>query len=485
MSDDRTMDRIGSGVEREGARAWLGIRYARAGRFQPPVLEALDPAGRYDTAGAAPYQVPPEMPDLGAAPDEDCHFLNVWAPPGPVDEPLPVYVSVYGGGFEQGAGSAWPQDGARLAAAGGVVVVSPNYRVGALGFLALSQHGGPFDHATNLGLRDLVVALRWVRENIARFGGDPDRVTVVGESAGGFLAAALPAVPSADGLYAQLSVHSAAASRIVPAGRAVEMADGLLDAFGLRDRPHALLQVAAADLVRAQGQVVSTDIGVRNGPAPQAFGVVDDSALPNGILAEHPASAFAAGRARQVGLLVSATQDEISGFRAASPAQFDPGTVGDVVAEVTGWGLAAAQAERIVQHHVDRLGSDATPGSVRERVLSDYVYRLPAARLAQLQADAGGRAHLVLIGGVDGQPAPHSCAAAGLVGRHMPVSSPAADRRDDELRDIVRSFVTGAPLPWPACPAGAVLAHGIGELRQSATESFAQTLAVWSGVPRP
>jgi para-nitrobenzyl esterase len=479
------MNGTGTGTEREGARAWLGIRYARAARFQPPVLEPFDPAGRYDAYGTAPFQVPPEMPALDAEPGEDCHVLNVWAPPEPADEPLPVYVSVYGGGFEQGAGSAWSQDGARLAAAGGMVVVSPNYRVGALGFLALSRYGGPLAQATNLGLQDLVAALRWVREHIARFGGDPDRVTVVGESAGGFLAAALPAVRAADGLYAQLSVHSAAASRIVPAERAAAMAADLLDVLGLADDPHALVDVPAADLVRAQGRIVSTDIGVRNGPAPQAFGVVDDSGLPHGVLAEHPAAAFATGRARDVHLLVSATQDEIAGFRAAVPAQFDPGALAEVVAEVTSWGVDAGRAADVVEHYRAQVGAGATPGDVRERLLSDYVYRLPVARLARTQAAAGGRAHLLMIGGADGQPAAHSCAAAGLVGRHMPVSTPAADRRDDALRDVLRAYITGAPLPWPACPADGLVAHGIGELRVPASEAFAATLAVWDGVPRP
>lgn len=471
-------------LELEGARAWLGIRYARAHRFGKPELVPFDPAAGFSRYGAAPYQEPPAIPPLGAEPAEDCHFLNVWAPADPGTGALPVYVSVYGGGFEHGSGSGWPQDGALVAATGRAIVVSPNYRVGALGFLSLAHLGGPFREASNLGLRDLVAALTWVRANIARFGGDPERVTVVGESAGGFLTAALPAVRAADGLYQRLSVHSAGASRILPSSRAREMADAFLHATGAVVDPRVLLDLPAADLVRAQGEVVATDIGQRNGPAPRAFGIVDDSADPDGVLSTHPAAAFASGRRREVELLVSATEHEIALFREAAIEEFDPGSDADVAAEITGWGVSAERAAEIVATYRAPLGNGA-PGVLRERVLTDYIYRLPAVRLAQEHAARGGRAHLFLVGGVDGKPAGHACDVAGLIGRRMPDSTPAAAERDDAIARIVLDFVTGAGLPWRPTSGDEVTAGSVGSPADDASTVYTRTLATWSGVARP
>jgi len=471
-------------VERDGSRAWLGIRYARAHRFGPPELVPFDPDGDFRTYGAAPFQEPPAMPPLGAEPAEDCHFLNVWAPTRPESDALPVYVSVYGGGFEHGSGSGWPQDGGLVAGTGRAIVVSPNYRVGALGFLSLSHLGAPFEGASNLGLRDLVAALTWVRHHIAAFGGDPDRVTVVGESAGGFLAAALPAVRAADGLYHRLSVHSAGASRILPAERAHAMTDTFLQVTRTQENPATLLDLSADQLVQAQHHVVATDIGLRNGPSPQAFGIVDDSAEPDGLLTGHPATAYASGDHRHVDLLVSATEHEIALFREATLDDFDPDRDEDIVAEVAGWHVPERRAREIVATYRAAIGT-AAPGLLRERLLTDYIYRLPAARLTQSHAAAGGRAHLLLIGGVDGSPAGHACDAAGLVGRHLPDSTPAAQDRDDAIAGLVLDFVTGVELPWPATGADALTAGSVGQPEMDAAAVFARTLRIWDGVARP
>lgn len=469
----------------DGARAWLGVRYATAERFQAPALVDLDNTESYTTYGGAPFQTPPTVPPLGAEIDEDCHFLNIWAPEESPGELLPVYVSVYGGGFEHGAGSAWTQDGAALAATGRVVVVSPNYRVGALGFVSLDAHGEPFTHTHNLGLQDLVAALEWVRIHISRFGGDPDQVCVVGESAGGFLTAALPAVRAADGLYARLSVHSAGASRILPPERAASMSTEFLHHLDAAEDPRRVLDAPADDLVAAQERIVARDIGVRNGPSPHALGIVDDSASPAPVLSEHPRDSFASGRVAHVPLLVSATQDEIALFRAGTPDTFDPEGPDAVVAEVVSWGVDQDRARRLVDRFAADLGDDSTPGAVRERILSDYVYRLPVVRLAQTHAASGGQAHLLLVGGADGQPAGHACDVPALVGRHVSGATRAAVERDKQLAAAVLDFATGRELGWPRTRADAVVAHGIGELRQGATTQLAAVLDSWTGIDRP
>jgi para-nitrobenzyl esterase len=137
---------------------------------------------------------------------EDCLTLNVWTPDARPPGKLPVMVWIHGGGLVQGASSLSWYDGARLAAQG-VVVVSINYRLGLLGFLA---HPALGDTSGNWGLLDQVAALKWIHENAAAFGGDPQRVTIFGESAGGESVCTLMATPSASGLFSQAVIESAA-----------------------------------------------------------------------------------------------------------------------------------------------------------------------------------------------------------------------------------------------------------------------------------
>jgi para-nitrobenzyl esterase len=134
-------------------------------------------------------------------PSEDCLYLNVWTPARSASEKLPVMFWIHGGGFQAGSASEARQDGARLAAKG-VVVVSPNYRLGIFGFFAHPLLTAESGHAAsgNYGLMDQIAALQWVQENIAAFGGDPGNVTIFGESAGSFAVSALMASPLARGL---------------------------------------------------------------------------------------------------------------------------------------------------------------------------------------------------------------------------------------------------------------------------------------------
>ncbi|UIN30200.1 carboxylesterase family protein [Microbacterium binotii] len=465
----------------ESVRAWLGIRFARAERFDAPLPVEFDESGSFDAFGASPAQEPPEMPELGSAPAEDSHFLNVWAPDGAVD--LPVYVTLYGGGFEHGSGASWPFRGSEVAATGRAVVVSLNYRVGVLGFLSLSHLGGPFAHATNLGLQDVIVALGWVQQHIRRFGGDPARVAVIGESAGGFLAAALAAAPAAAGTFSRLGIFSAGASRIVPADRARSMADDFLAAMGLQDDPTALVTAPVDHLLARQSEILATDIGVRNGPSPRALGVVDDSGSERGVLSAHPAAAFSDGRMAHVPLLVSSTQDEIAFFRLMSGSEFAPAEFGDLVGELESWGVPAARATEMSRAYVTHAGGSLAVG--RERALTDYIYRLPAARLAVAHATAGGASHLLMIGAVEGGVAGHAYDAAALLGWHMPDVSPATAANEERIARITLDFACGDDLPWSPVAADVLQAGSVGELRQPADVQYRNLLQLWDGVPRP
>ena len=168
-------------------RSWLGIPFATAERFHSPVLLPFNPDVPHDEKGPAPLQAgAPTWLEADNGFSEDCLNLNVWAPEDAADEPLPVIVYIYGGGFEMGANTQTTSNASGLAATGRAVGVSLNYRLGPFGWLSLSHYGGALEDATNLAIQDIITALRWVRENIARFGGDPNNVTVTGHSAGAY-----------------------------------------------------------------------------------------------------------------------------------------------------------------------------------------------------------------------------------------------------------------------------------------------------------
>jgi para-nitrobenzyl esterase len=202
-----------------GVRVYKGIPYAAPPigslRWRPPEPVAAWTGVRptQDFGSHSVHGVVWDDIDLsGAATSEDCLHLNVWTPAAlGTEAPLPVMVRIHGGGFVVGSGAEGRYDGARLAARG-IVVVTVNHRLNALGFLAHPKLTAESEHhaSGNYGLLDLVAALNWVKRNIAAFGGDPDKVTIAGESAGSHATSALMASPLAKGLFARVIGESGA-----------------------------------------------------------------------------------------------------------------------------------------------------------------------------------------------------------------------------------------------------------------------------------
>lgn len=177
-------------------KAQLGIRYARAVRFQAP--EPV-PFGQPDFI--SPAALGPSCPQQGARyqpQSEDCLFLNVWTPDPQPAKPKPVMVYIHGGAYSTGSVADPLNDGAKLAQRGDVVVVTVNHRLNVFGYLYLPDR---FPDSGNAGQLDLILALKWVQANVAKFGGDPGNVTVFGQSGGGAKIATLMAMPEAKGLF--------------------------------------------------------------------------------------------------------------------------------------------------------------------------------------------------------------------------------------------------------------------------------------------
>lgn len=302
------------GFTRDGVHRWRAIPYAR-----PPVgplrLRAPQPVEpwrgvRYchSLGNCAPQQRMYTLlaPGRYQPMSEDCLTLNVVSPEKPADGPLPVMVFIHGGGYFMGSSATPIYDGAALARRG-CVYVSVNYRLGALGCLDLSSLSTKeFTFDDNLYLRDLVTALRWVRDNIAVFGGDPDNVTIFGESAGAHAVATLLAVPAAKDLFAHAISESPAAGMV----RSAEVAEQYATRFGAilgadgADAARAVMSARPAELVKAFERLIVA--GQKDMLGAFAAGPTYDTEY----LPLDPVDAMRTGKAHQVPLIVGSNAEE-------------------------------------------------------------------------------------------------------------------------------------------------------------------------------
>lgn len=201
----------------EGTYIFRGIKYADAKRFHMP--EPVEPwqgvkdAIIYGTVCPEIQTVVPHdnytVPHVFYSQDENCQYLNIWTQNPDVNAKRPVMVWLHGGGFSTGSGiEHFAYDGENMSRTGDVVVVTLNHRLNVLGFLDLSEYGEQYKYSGNLGMADIVSALEWVRDNIGAFGGDPDNVTIFGQSGGGGKVATLLQIPAADGLFHKAIIQS-------------------------------------------------------------------------------------------------------------------------------------------------------------------------------------------------------------------------------------------------------------------------------------
>ena len=370
----------------DGVAVFRGIPYAAppVGRLRFAAPEPPAPwSGTLDAGEFGP--VPPQSA-LGPAapprpPDDGRGWLtvNVWTPRPDPDAGLPVMVWIHGGAYRAGDSAEPAYDGARLARAGDVVVVTFNHRVGMEGFAAIT--GAP----ANRGLLDDVAALRWVRDSIRAFGGDPDRVTVFGESAGGGAVAALLGMPRAAGLFRRAIAQSVPGTFLSPELAADFTAAVAADLGRSPDRD----ALAAVDPEELTAAADATGTRMRNwldrwGPVahtPTPYSpVVDGDVLP-----VPPWQALRDGAGRDVELIAGHNRDEFRLFVAMA------GMIGSVPGELADLTL------RIFAPDPDAYRAahpDAGASELFERVKSDWLMRMPSLRLTEDQVRGGGRAHL-------------------------------------------------------------------------------------------
>jgi len=368
------------GVEQDGLRIFRGIPFAAppvgALRFAPP-------------QPAPPWSEPLVAREFGPGPlqpadglsrslglldgserfDEDCLRLNLWAPAAPAP-PRPVMVWLHGGAFQTGTAAGPAYDGARLARHAGVLVVTLNYRVGALGFLHLGEAG-----PSNLGLLDQIAALRWVQDEIGGFGGDPRNVTLFGESAGAGSLCALLAMPAARGLFRRAIVQSAAPEGCLSDAEGRARAQLFLAEVGLEKTDLAALRALTPE------QILAAQAACQE-PGPRRIGMFFAPVVEGQTLPCTPLSGVAQGVAAEVELIVGTTAEEmrlyamIPGFGELSPAQ-----------------LLRSVAERLPAGTQDRapalLAHYPPSDPPRDRFFAletDWHLWLPAIRMAEAQA---------------------------------------------------------------------------------------------------
>ncbi|HKS95810.1 MAG TPA: carboxylesterase family protein [Terriglobia bacterium] len=368
------------GVVANGIAAYKGIPFAapptgeNRWRAPQPVIswtgtkraDAFAPACVQDIAFAVRLGAP-------AAVGEDCLYLNVWTPAKTPGDMLPVMVWIYGGAFV-GGGTNWPlYDGTHFAEQG-VILVSVAYRVGAFGFLAHAELSRESGHGSgNYGLEDQLAALRWVRDNIAQFGGDPHRVTIFGESAGGISVSMLAASPRAKGLFQGAiseSGGSLAPPRTTPQGNGGAPTLKLAEANGAR-----LLEALGANDIKSARALPADKVLAAAAKVPRGFWPTVDGYVIMGdqyVLYE-------AGRFNDTPVLIGTNSDEGAAF---TPPKVTPASYEKQIRDAYG-----EKADLILS--VNPHATDAEAHTAAKNNFRDSVFAWSTWAWASLQSRKG------------------------------------------------------------------------------------------------
>ena len=364
-----------------GILSFRGMPYAAppvaALRFQPP-----QPPARWDGERDA-SEFGPTAPQAGSGalgdllpnvviPGDDYLNLNVWTPG--LDGRAPVMVFIHGGSFTSGSGAVSIYDGTRFAR-DGVVLVTINYRLGVDGFLWFG------DGVPNLGLLDQVAALEWVRDNIAAFGGDPDDVTIFGESAGGMSVCTLLATPAATGLFHRAIAESGAGDCVISPESARLVGTRLAEILGVAPTREGVGSVPIERVIEAVGQL---GMEVSKRPRKKLWGDVARNLMPfepvvdGTVLPGIPRELIASGASNDVALVIGTNSDEARLFFVPVGAM---AKMSAVVAHFFAFAYGARPLSAV--RRVRRLHPGFGPGERAAAILTEGFYRAPMLALAR------------------------------------------------------------------------------------------------------
>jgi para-nitrobenzyl esterase len=352
------------------AQPWPGVRDAlEYGPSAPQMSLAADGGG-----GAASF-----IGVLNDRPEsEDCLVLNVWTPGVRDGAKRPVMVWFHGGGFSAGSGSSPGYDGARLARRGDVVVVTVNHRLNVLGFAYLGEQ--PEGTVANAGMHDLLLALRWVKDNAESFGGDPERVMVFGESGGGRKVGTLLAMPAARGSFQRAAIQSGPSLRSMTRERGEQALRALCDELQLTAASLVALQNVPLDaLMRAYASASKKQRfnHVTSGFAP----VLDGQSLP-----AHPFEPEASANMPDVPVIAGTNRTEMTLMYAGDPAAFE---LDDARLVARTNALLGPHASEVLEAYRASLPG-ASPSEIFFLIASDRAYCAPMMKLAERRAGLRG-----------------------------------------------------------------------------------------------
>ena len=383
------------GLDNNGIKVFKGVPYGAStsgpNRFMAPAEPANWPGVRDAFAyGHSAPQRDPSAPRVTSglsvsgeglpSEGEDCLVLNVWTPAIGSGGKRPVMFWCHGGGFASGSGSSPDNDGTNLARRGDVVVVTINHRLNVLGFANLSEFSRDFAASGDAGMLDIVQALQWVRANIAEFGGDPNNVTIFGQSGGGRKVETLLAMPSAKGLFHRAIIESGAAIKVIDRDVAVRNSELLLAKLGIeRGNVRELQNLPVDKIMAAHFAVMKEHPGVDQSVAGFSP-TVDGKILP-----QHPFHPTASPVSAEVPVMIGCTRTEMTLFSLNDAAAF---SLDEKALHGRAKDLIGDQSAGMIDLY-RKLNPGASPSDIYFLIASDYRYGAPTMKVAERRAALG------------------------------------------------------------------------------------------------
>lgn len=386
-----------AGYIKDGIMVFKGIPYAKAERFMPP--QAAD---KWEGIRSSRHYGPTAPQDKRAGwasdetafafdwddgyPGEDCQRVNIWTPGVNDGKKRPVMVWLHGGGYSAGSGQELPSyEGTNLSKKGDVVVVSLNHRLNVLGFLDLSECGEKYAHSGNVGLLDIVAALRWVKNNIANFGGDPDNVTIFGQSGGGGKVSVLTATPAAQGLFHKAIVQSGSTLEVTESKYSRRIGKALLeelhikpaDADKLAEVPYEQLLAAGTKAIERAKKDYEAETGETAG---LLFGWSPN--MDGDVIPSQPYINGAPAMSADIPMIIGSTLNEFA------PSVYVP-QLRNLEREKVMEMLAATYGDSVDEYVA--AFDEAYPGHTdMDLIDTDFVFRPSVVRQADIKAAQGG-----------------------------------------------------------------------------------------------